>query len=91
MTELGMGADLLRLVGSAFWIVVISAFLVAFLLPKTRKSRVVAVSLVLVLFAVFPGRWAWNDYQVQRAYQQRLAKAEAIFNLKNSVDGVQSA
>lgn len=80
MTELGIGADLLRLVGGIFWIVVIGALLAAFFLPKTRKNRIVAVSVVLGLFAAFPGRWAWNDYQVQRAYQQRLAKADTVFN-----------
>lgn len=80
MTELGMGADLLRLVGGVFWLVVFGALLAAYFLPKNRRNRVIAVSTVLVLFAAFPGRWAWNDFQVQRDYRARLADATARFN-----------
>lgn len=80
MTELGMGADLLRLVGGVFWLVVFGALLAAYFLPKTRKNRAIALSTVLVLFAAFPGRWAWNDFQVQRDYRARLADATARFN-----------
>ena len=80
MTELGMGADLLRLVGGFFWVLMIGALLAAIFLPKTRKNRNIAVSVVVAIFLAFPGRWAWNDFQVQRDYRAKLADATARFN-----------
>lgn len=56
------------------------ALLLAVLLPKGRRQKLAAVALVLGLFAAFPGRWAWHDYQAQRAYQARLNEATARFN-----------
>lgn len=79
MTELGMGADLLRLVGTIFWILVAAALLLAVLVPQGRKKKALAIAGVLGLFAAFPGRWAWHDYQAERAYRARLSEANARF------------
>lgn len=79
MTELGMGADLLRLVGTIFWILMIVALLLAALVPQGWKQKVVAVTFVLGLFAAFPGRWAWRDQQAEEAYRAKLSEANARF------------
>lgn len=79
MIELGPGADLLRMVGDIFWLVLIGAFVAAALIPKTKTSKAIAVVAVAVLFLAFPGRWAWEMKREANANGNRLAKAEAMF------------
>lgn len=79
MTELGMGADLLRLVGTIFWILMVVALLLAALVPQGWKKKAMAVAGVLGLFAAFPGRWAWHDYQAEQAYRAKLNEANTRF------------
>jgi hypothetical protein len=79
MIELGVGADLFRMAGGIFWLVVIGIFVAALLIPKTRKSKAIAIAVVTVLFAAFPGRWFWEMKSEADAQKARLAKAEAMF------------
>jgi len=58
---------------------VLGAFVAAFLIPKTRKSKTIVVAVVAVLFAAFPGRWFWEMQSEANAKKARLAKAEAMF------------
>ena len=56
MTELGMGADLLRLVGGVFWLVVFGALLAA------RIGMPVMLSVAIVgVFALFHGHAHGNE------------------------------
>jgi hypothetical protein len=80
MIELGVGADLFRLVGGVFWIVMLGALAAALLVPKGRTGKVIAVGVVVGLFAAFPGRWAWERKQQLDAYVAKRDKALAIFN-----------
>ncbi|MEN6587222.1 MAG: hypothetical protein ABFE02_14375 [Sulfuricella sp.] len=98
MIELGPGADLFRMVGAIFWLVVIGAFVAALLIPKTRTNKAIAVTAVAVLFAVLPGRWFWEMKREADGKKERLAKAEAIFQehcktagekIYRTVDGVE--
>lgn len=98
MIELGPGADLLRMVGGIFWLVVIGAFVAAALIPKTKTSKVIAFVGVTLLFLAFPGRWAWELKRERDAKNSRLAKAEAMFQercktagekIYRTVDGVE--
>lgn len=79
MIELGVGADLFRMVGGVVWLVVIGIFVAALLIPKSRKNKAIAVAVVAVLFAAFPGRWFWEMKSEADAKKARLAKAEAMF------------
>lgn len=79
MIELGPGADLFRLVGEIFWLLVLGGLLAALLVPKTRIGKTLAVAFVAGLFLAFPGRWAWERKQERDASRARLDKAEAIF------------
>jgi len=58
---------------------VLGAFVAAFLIPKTRKSKTIVVAVVAVLFAAFPGRWFWEMQSEANVKKARLAKAEAMF------------
>lgn len=98
MIELGPGADLLRMVGGIFWLVVIGAVVAAALIPKTKTSKAIAGIVVVVLFLAFPGRWAWEMKRETDAKGSRLAKAEAMFQercktagekIYRTVDGVE--
>ena len=80
MIELGPGADVFRLVGGFFWLLMFGALLAALLIPKHWVGKLVAVSIVIGLFVAFPGRWAWERKKESDAYHTQLAKAEAIFN-----------
>ncbi len=79
MIELGAGADLFRMVGWLFWMVMFGTLLAALWIPKTRNAKLGAVSLVLILFVAFPGRWAWEQKQENDAFKARLSQAEALF------------
>lgn len=79
MIELGPGADLFRMVGGFFWLLVIGALLAALFVPKTRKKKIIALSIVISLFLAFPGRWAWDMKRQADAARERLDKAEAMF------------
>jgi hypothetical protein len=79
MLELGVGADLFRMAGGVVWLVVIGVFVAALLIPKMRKSKAIAIAVVTVLFAAFPGRWFWEMKSEADAQKARLAKAEAMF------------
>lgn len=79
MIELGPGADLFRMVGWLFWILVFGALLAGLLIPKGWIAKLGAASLVVALFMAFPGRWAWEQKQESDAFRARLSKAEALF------------
>jgi hypothetical protein len=79
--ELTGFGDLLRLVGTLFWALVIAAPILALALPKTRKGKALALLIAIGLFAAFPGRWDWETKQRQDAararYSARYPKADA--------------
>lgn len=79
MIELGVGADLFRMVGWILWLIVIGALVAALLIPKTKANKAIAVTVVAVLFALFPGRWFWEMKSEADAKEARREKAEAMF------------
>lgn len=82
MIELGPGADLFRLIGGLFWLMVIVAALVAVLVPKSKAGKATAVAVVLGLFIAFPGRWAWHQKQAEDAERAFVNKARTLFEEK---------
>ena len=80
LIELSGFGDLLRMVGVLFWLLVIGALVAALVLPKTRNGKIVAVLVIVGLFAAFPGRWAWQKKQKNDAARARYETAEAMFN-----------
>jgi len=60
-------------------LLVIGAFVAAALIPKTKKSKAIAISVVTVLFLAFPGRSGWEMKCQADTTGSRLAKAEAMF------------
>ena len=82
--------DLLRMVGIIFWVIVIAILALALWLPKTWKGKVIAVLVVVGLFAAFPGRWAWEAKQVRDAARARYQKAEARFQDHCKKSGIYS-
>lgn len=54
LIELTGFGDLLRLVGVLYWTIALVALGVAFIKPKTRKNRLIAVGSVLVVFGLLP-------------------------------------
>lgn len=79
MIELGPGADLFRVVGSIFWLIVIAAVLAAVLIPKTKKGKAIAVAGLLGVLLIFPGRQIIESIQRENAAQTRRAEAEKRF------------
>lgn len=79
MIELGPGADLFRMVGGIFWLIVIAAVLTAAMIPKTKKGKVIAVAGVLGVLLLFPGRQFIESVQRANAAQTRRAEAEKRF------------
>lgn len=79
LIELTGFGDLLRMVGVLFWLLVIGALVAAFAVPKTRNGKIVAVLVIVGLFAAFPGRWAWQKKQKYDAARARYETAEAMF------------
>lgn len=79
MIELGPGADLFRMVGGIFWLIVIAAVLTAAMIPKTKKGKVIAVAGVLGVLLLFPGRQIIESVQRANAAQTRRAEAEKRF------------
>lgn len=71
--------DLLRMVGILFWLLVIATLVAALVMPKTRKGKIIAVLVIVGLFAAFPGRWAWQEKQRRDAARARYETAEAMF------------
>ena len=80
MIELGPGADLLRGIGTFFWLLVLGALAAALLKPRTWIGKLIATSIVIGLFVAYPGRWAWERKKEVDAYHAALAKAEAVFH-----------
>jgi len=79
MIEIGPGADLFRMVGGIFWLIVIAAVLAAALIPKTKKGKAIAVAGVLGVLLLFPGRQIAESVQRENAAQTRRAEAERRF------------
>ena len=77
--ELGPGADILRMIGGIFWLLVVGAFVAAVWIPKKAGGKVIAVAMVVALFVSFPGRWAWEAKQKANEQASRRAKAKAMF------------
>ncbi len=52
----------------------------------TRRSLLYGVLLLLMLWAAFPGRWAWNEYRLAKAEEEEKAalarKARALYEEK---------
>lgn len=79
MIELGPGADLFRLVGAFFWLLVLGALAAAVLVPRSLAGKVVAAAVVVGLFVAYPGRWAWERKQANDAFRAQRAKALAHY------------
>jgi hypothetical protein len=79
MIDLGPGGDLFRAAGWAIWLIVIGVLFAAYKLPKTGKGKAIALVVVIGLLVLFPGRRAWELKQQGNASDNRLAKAEALF------------
>lgn len=79
MIELGPGADLFRLVGGLFWLILLVALLAALLVPKSIGGKAIAVAVVIGWFIAYPGRWVWERKQVNDAFRAQRAKALAHF------------
>lgn len=82
-------ADWLRLIGGIDWLAMLGAVLAAALIPKTRKSRAIWLTIVLALSLAFPGRWAWENKQhldaareAKARYLEKIRQAEALFKEK---------
>lgn len=54
LIELTGFGDMLRLFGVLYWTIAVVALGVAFIKPKTRKNRIIAVGSVLVVFGLLP-------------------------------------
>jgi hypothetical protein len=52
----------------------------------TRRSLLYGVLLLLMLWAAFPGRWAWNEHRLAKAEEEEKAalarKARALYEEK---------
>ena len=79
LIELTGFGDLLRMVGGLFWLLVIGALAAALVMPKTRNGKIVAVLVIVGLFAAFPGRWGRQKKQKYDAARARYETAEAMF------------
>ena len=80
MLELGVGADIVRGIGTFFWVILAIALLVAFIKPRTTKGKAISVLLVLIGFfgPILPG--AIKRYNEQQEAEARYAKAVAVFD-----------
>jgi len=88
LIELTGWGDVLRFVGGLFWVLVGVALLMALTVPKTRNGKIIAVLVIVGLFAAFPGRWAWEKKQKYDAARARYEKAEAMFQERCKKAGV---
>ena len=79
MIELGPGADLFRMVGGIFWLIVVAAVVAAAMIPKTKKGKVIIVAGVLGVLLLFPGRQIVESIQRESAAQTRRAEAKKRF------------
>ena len=76
MLELGVGADIVRGIGGIVWGLLVIALLVALIKPKSLKAKALSSLLVLGIFfgPMVPGALRAHEYQ------QRYAKAKALFD-----------
>ena len=55
-------------------------------MTRTRRSLLYGVLLLLMLWAAFPGRWAWNEHRLAKAEEEEKAalarKARALYEEK---------
>ena len=42
-------------------------------MTRTRRSLLYGVLLLLMLWAAFPGRWAWNEHRLAKAEEEEKA------------------
>jgi hypothetical protein len=84
MLELGVGADLVRGVGTLLWIIFGIALLIALLKPKTIKGKAISILIVLGIFfgPMIPGAIRAHEHKA------RYDKAKALFDERCKTAGL---
>jgi hypothetical protein len=96
MIELTIWSDVLRSVGTVYWLLALGALALAFNKPKSGKNKAIAAAVVLVVFGAMPftgwleGRKVHQAYQVQKAlFDERCKSAGVkIYKTVENVEGV---
>ena len=78
------------------WVLLIGGLAAAIWRLKSTRGRVIAVAVILGLFAAFPGRWAWEIQQrvdhfrtAEAMFQERCKKSgEFIRRTAENVEGI---
>ena len=96
MIELTGWSDVLRGLGTLYWLVALGALALALNKPKAGKNKAIAAAVVLVVFGALPftgwleGRKLKQAYQVQKAlFDERCKNAGVkIYKTVDNVEGV---
>jgi len=96
MNTLNYISDYLGRFGFIEWVLLIGALVGAIWKFKSARGRVIAVAVILGLFAAFPGRWEWEVQQrvdhyrtAEAMFQERCKKSgEFIHRTEENVEGI---
>lgn len=80
LIELTGFGDMLRLFGVLYWTIAVVALGVAFIKPKTRKNRIIAVGSVLVVFGLLPVSGLMR--QIEYAQQAKTKQTHVATGIK---------
>ena len=80
LIELTGFGDMLRLFGVLYWTIAVVALGVAFIIPKTRKNRIIAVGSVLVVFGLLPASGLMR--QIEYTQQAKTKQTHVATGIK---------